>query len=457
MKEPISLKEILAVVIRKGNFLICMALAVAVLLGGYRFVKLRQEAAKPENSPEQIQARYEQAVEDYEERKAALEKSLAKAQGRLQRQEIYNENSILMVLDPFNTARCTMILAVSDLEIPEEQGTQSAEERAAKMITKIQELYQLYWKSADLKTALMEQGYEEVEEKYHRETVGVEITAGGTLTITALAQTPQEATRLANTAYDCLQSMRSLIEAGSYPHDLSVVSSVSKMVVINEIENRQETAISQYKSYAEAVETLSKQLAQLQQPVAEAGYGTGEILKATVKWMIVGGIAGVVLGCVWVLVMFLFRSKAESSRQLEKLLGIPFLGSAAKRGDIWNRLADKLLSERTWRDPKQASDYITESLKVTLEDRQELALVTTLSEKKTGDAMLVLETAAQEACGKTYTVYEAEKNPQTPGTLARCKTVVLAERINASQVPRILTMIKTAERMGVQVVGFVTL
>ena len=95
MREPISLKEILAAMIRKGTLLLWMALILGVLLGGYKFLQLRAEAGKPENSPEKIEQRQKEALEEWQYQKEQLENDLQKAKRNLALQEEYCENSDL--------------------------------------------------------------------------------------------------------------------------------------------------------------------------------------------------------------------------------------------------------------------------------------------------------------------------------------------------------------------------
>ena len=121
MREPISLKEILAALIRKGTFLLWMALILGILLGGYKFLQLRAEAGKPENAPEKIEQRREAAQAEWQDKKEQLEKELEKAKKDLELQEEYCENSILMQVNPYDTAKCTIIVSITGLEIPPEE------------------------------------------------------------------------------------------------------------------------------------------------------------------------------------------------------------------------------------------------------------------------------------------------------------------------------------------------
>lgn len=457
MREPISLKEILAALIRKGTFLLGMALILGVLLGGYKFLQLQVEAGKPENSPEKIEQKRENALAVWQEEKKSLEDDLQKARKNLQLQEEYCENSALMQMNPYDTAKCTIILSITGLEIPPEEGTDSAENRASRMVAKIQEQYMLYWNSADLKAELAKHGYPEIEEKYHRETVRIEISSGGTLSVISLGKDAETAEKLAQTVYACMLELQPLVEAGAYAHDLTLFHSNTKMVVSSELETRQEKAQALCKTYTEEIEKLEQKLKALGQPAHVNGYTLSEILKSTVIWVVLGVAAGIFLGCVWVLMMLMMRTKAESSRQMEKMLQLPFLGSLAKQGDLFNRIACSMLGERTWKNPQLAASYITENLKALPAGERSLVILSTLPEKKLGQALEAAKTAATGAFETVYAVSDAERNPETVRTLTQCSRVLVAERTGVSDAGSVLAMMDTAKRLGATVEGFITL
>lgn len=457
MREPISLKEILAALVRKGTYLLYLALILGILLGGYKFVRLQVEAGKPENSPEIIEQKRQQALEDWQYEKELLEKDLQRAKKNLQLQEEYCENSAMMQINPYDTAKCTMILSITGLEIPPEEGTDSAETRASRMVAKIQEQYMLYWNSADLTTEMVKHGYPEMEEKYIRESVRVEISSGGTLSIISWGKDVESAETLAQTVYACIVDLHTKVETGAYKHDLSLFHSNTKMVVVIDLESRQENAKQLCKTYSDEIEKLEKELKTLQKPAPVEGYTMGEILKGTAIWVVLGVAGGIFLGCVWLLILLMMRSKAESSRQMEKLLQLPFLGSLAQRGNLFERMACKMLGERTWKDPQLAAAYITENLKALPEGDKALVILSTLPEKKLGQALENAKTAAAGAFETVYTVSDAERNPETVRVLAQCGRVLVAERTGVSDTHSVLAMMDTAKRLGAAVEGFITL
>ena len=62
MREPISLKELLAILIKKGTFIICLTLIVAIVLGSYKGYSQLQQSKLPENALEAREQAYQDAM-----------------------------------------------------------------------------------------------------------------------------------------------------------------------------------------------------------------------------------------------------------------------------------------------------------------------------------------------------------------------------------------------------------
>ena len=116
MKDTVTLKELLAIVVRRGRFVLTLALVFAVLMGGVQMFRQVSASRQENNSPEKIEERYQEALEDYQIEKENLEKELSDAQRKLDSQQEYNEESLLMRLDPYNKYVTTINLAVTDVE-----------------------------------------------------------------------------------------------------------------------------------------------------------------------------------------------------------------------------------------------------------------------------------------------------------------------------------------------------
>lgn len=452
MKETMSVQEIFAVIIRKGVALICLALVFAILLGGWQFMTLWEKTQDPNNSPAEIEARYQKAMDAYLEGKAELEEKLEKAQVKLERQQVYMENSIQMHIDPYNVGRCSIMVSISGLQL----NSDVPWDQADRMIEKVQKMYQQYWNLADLYTEMDKRNCATAEEKYMREVMDIEITAGGTLTIKAVSNDLDLATRQAYAIYDILMDMKPMIEKSTCAHELVMLDSTSKRLVLEGIENRQTTEEKLTNTCITNVEKLQKQISELKEPQKEASYGRAQILSGSIKWAVIGGVLGVFLGCVWALCRALLSSRLQSKRHMEAVLQVPFMGSAAGKGNIFQRMAGRLLGEPRWKDPEEAYNFVARNIDTAVDKEEKLLILTTLSEKKFAAASKDLLLAAETACEGVQCIHCADRNAQAISTLAECKKVLLAERIDASDGQRVLSVMELAKRMDAAVVGFVT-
>lgn len=457
MREPISLKEVLAVVIKRGWGILIAAVAVAVVLGGLQFKKQMDYANAPENSAQQIEAEYQVALAEYEQQLAFLQESLEENSLLLERQKTYNDTSLLMQMDPFNAPKSIVVLSISGLDKDVLGTKDQSEDRYARMLSELQTAYENYWYASDLTKELQNSGMDGLEEKYIRELIHVSFGQGGSILIATQGETAASAEKLADAVTKCMNKIKGLVSESMYAHTLTELKSTTKLEVSEEILDHQAYYASEEVYYEEEVKNLTQQIEQLQAPQKRGAYSMTAVLKASIKWIILGFVVGGMLGCAWVLVLYLFRSRAESSRQMEQILGVPFLGSVAKKGDIFHRLADGMLMERVWKDPAQAQAYMTAAMKNAAEDAQRILILTTLNGQATEAALASVEKAAAAVSGNVSGLPDAERNPRTAEVLSGCRCVILAERVGVSDVPRMQSLLALAERMDAKVVGFVTI
>ena len=456
MKEPMTVQEIFAAMIRKGTALICLGLVLAILLGGWQFLTMWEKAQDPNNSPEKIEARYQTALKEYQQEKTELEKKLATAEQKLERQNVYMENSIAMHLDPHNLPRCSILVAITDLQPENSAALEAPQEQMDRMTEKIQQMYERYWKLVDLHAEMETRGCAVAEETYLREIMVLEVNEGGTLTLKATAYELEDATRYAYALYDMMLSFKPLIEESTYPHELTLLDSTSKYVFAENIENRQTTEENLTKTRTTDVEKIKTQLEELKTPQKEAGYGKRQILSASVKWAVIGGVLGVFLGCAWALCRALLGGRLQNKQHMEDALQIPFMGSVAQKGNIFHRMAARLVGEPRWDDPEEAYSFITKNIGSAVEKEEQLVILTTLSEKEFAQTSKDLILAAEAACGGALCVSCADRNARAISDLTEHKKVLLAERADVSNGQRVLSVLELAKRMDAAVVGFVT-
>lgn len=452
MREVLSVQELFAAMIRKGTVLICLGLVFAILLGGWQCLTLREKAQDPNNAPEKIEARYQEAMDAYLEEKAELEENLEKAQVKLERQQVYMENSIQMHIDPYNVGRCSIMVSISGLQLNNDVPL----EQADYMIEKVQKMYQEYWKLADLYTEMDERNCATAEEKYMREVMDIEVTAGGTLTIKAVSNDLDLATRQAYAIYDILMDMKPMIEKSTCAHELVMLDSTSKRLVLEGIESRQTTEENLTNTYITNVENLQKQISELEEPQKEKSYGMEEILTGTAKRAIIGFVLGLFLGAAWALCLALMGERLQNKKHMEDMLQVPYMGSVAKKGGIFQRMANRLTGEPQWRDPEDAYNFLVQNIGSVVKKEEKVVILTTLNAEKFEKTSKDLILAAEAACDGIVCLNCADRNAQVISALAECKKILLAERADVSKYQQVLSVMELAKRMDAAVVGFVT-
>lgn len=455
MKDTITLKELAAIAVRRGRLAVILALVCAAALGAWRAWGLVRSANSEENSPEQIEERFQEAMEDYETNRENLENQLSKAEAQLESQREYNDNSYLMKIDPYNKAFTTINLAITDVDEGAFQQVFRLEDTPIDfIISKIQSQYVILWNSLDLQASLAYSPRAGMEDRYLRELVTLSPADGGCLTLTASGVSEAQTSALAQAAYGCLLNLQSRISEGSYLHSFTQLSNVAKTSVDTGLEEAQIANLEKVTAYSDSIKDLNKQLEDLEEPEREEAASPLKIALSCVKYAVLGAALGCLLALVWAFVSYLFRSRPETSRQLEEGLSVPFLGSVIKRERLWDRLADRILDERLWKDEAQALAYISASARLHLPASSKVLLASTLplEEKAVRGPIKALEDG-----GRTVLlVGGAGRSPKTADALRACDCVVLAERPGTTRWDGVTELAALAGSMGKPVSGFVT-
>lgn len=457
MKEPISIKEILAVVVKRGAAIICVALACAVLLGGLQGVRQLRTVKSPDNTAEAVKQRNDVALETYQIQYAIGNSMLENAQYKLDKQIEYNAESLYMQLDPYNKYKSYIILAVTEVEsdafqqVYEQEGTP-----VDYIISKIANQYVLCWRNLDVMSELENNPFADSTEKYIREIANVSYTAGGTITIYANANSAAEAMLLCESIYEKILEKKEAIQDATYDHELTVISSATKQEIDYTIDQQQIINREHEDTYRQAVLEAKSNLDLLVKPAVESVQTMSSVVKTTVKWAVIGGVVGFLMACACVWLWYILTDGVETSRQAEVILGTTFLGSAASRGKLFRRLANWLVEERCWKDQEQAAAYIAESVKSSVNAASQIALISTTRIKEEDDGVqMVLQTLRQLGHTVVY-ANEAESNAKALAAMRESALVIQVERLGTSNRQAMLHTAQMAKQLNAKVLGFIT-
>lgn len=455
MKDTVTLKELLAIVVRRGRGVIVFALVLAILLGSIQGVRKVAESNKEENSAANIERRYQEACVEYEETKAELEMQLARAQTALEEQRLRQDKGLLMKIDAYNMYTTSVHFAVSEIDMSGIQLFNGDEGAASSYILdRIMSQYKIYWDSVALEDVLQDTEYEEYDEACLREVVKLSEEEGGVFTLFVYGTSAGVTENVAEAVSLFLESTGETICETAAPHQLSVLNAGTKYGVNGAVEDAQQASTEKIESYKLEIETLTEQTDTLSSPQREAGYSFAAIIKSAIKYAVLGAVLGGVLMCVIVLVSYLFQNRVESSFQLEQGLEIPFLGSVAVAGNVWNRLANCILGERSWNDRGQALEYVSENVKAAAKEGEALLVATTLPALDE-DLKKDLSECLREAGVTIQIVENAALNPVMVSALKTCGGVLLAERVRSSGCAAVSHVFEQSKAQKKSVYGFI--
>ena len=459
MKEPISIKEILAIVIRRGKAVIGAALVLAIALGGYQGMNTLKKVKAPTNTPELVAQRNEAARAESDAQTEMVNDNIETAKHRIQMAKEYLAESPLMQLDPYEKYESHVVLSIGGLD--ESEYVRAYQDTLGTpvdyVVAKILQQYELYYNKVDLGAVLAGTSYADMAEKYIRELVVVERSQGSTLVITASADSAENAEVLCQSvAQAILDAQDTMIEA-TFTHELVKISEATKQMVDYDLDREQIKAMEKLDEYNVELEKYRTELKKIKTPTQEILVTMADAVKDALIGAVLGGLVGFVLACGTVWMVYIVRDGVETSRQAEAILNAPYLGSAAGKKGIFDRLADRFVGERYWKDPEMAADYIGENLISRLPEKVSVALLST-ADVQMDTALLpkVLERLKARGCAVRFAAL-AEQNPAAVAAMRECEYVVMAERLGESSRGTMVCVRQQAEQLDARLVGFITL
>lgn len=339
-EEEIDLVALMVTLLHKLKPILLTAVVCAVLFGGVAGVR----AAKGGSTSAEKQKAYEQALDEYEQKKAdyafeqkQYEQSTAnnqqmqkQAQETLEQAQDYAENSLLGQLNAYNvwTAQADVYVDVADAS------------RTAALLT----AYSNQLTSGDA----LEQAAEAVnlQARYLTGAIAAEPQVSGTetvaysgvLTLRAYAADQVRAQAMLDAMLGQLNRLHDSISAAVGSHDVRVISTGISQGVSMELR------AAQQENNAD-IQELQSQLVELQSAqqtlddnwnstksdwknVSEPARGGGAA-SSVAKYLLIGFLLGGVLACGVVVVKFLLDGMVYSASELNRSTGLPVLGALA--------------------------------------------------------------------------------------------------------------------------------
>lgn len=446
MKDTVTLKELVALIIRKGRLCICLAVIFGLLLGGLGVSKKISDMNSPKNTPEKVEEHYQEKVDEYHRKHAELQSNYTHKKNQLAAAIEYQQNSLLCKIDPSDKIVAQSVLSVTNIA----KKATSLKDISLDSLNQTTELdilshYDTMWVNADLKESLKI----DVLDTYLREVITLTIKDEILLKVTAVASTEDEAKTLHDAALKFLQNQTDIISDTYCSHDLVVLSTSIKASTDYEAtepspqQKIQKTIIDLQNQIIEA----ENELKDLTEPPLETPINIVNIIVNFVLQFVLGGIIGVIIGAVFVIVQYLFGSRLTHITCVEQQFPNCFAISLSLSKNWFERTANKLLGERVWKTQEQSLAYLQEALKVRFTDKDTVALVTTLSSANECDEFVQIKQLLEQCGCRVVVADNAYYNSEAIRAMSEADKVVMIEQYNNSKTNEIeATLALVAER-----------
>lgn len=456
MELATSLSELLAAMIRAWKGICATLLVFALLLGGYQTYRQISQIRAPENSAEEIEERFQTALEEYETKKKDLQESLESQEKSLASKEKYLENSILLQIDPYDKYITNIVFTFTDID-ESAQLFRYPNTAANYLPQKIRSQYLELWRSMDLPKDIGLPRYAGIESKYLSEIVSVSSLDGELVSIEAVGTTPSETEELATALYNYFEVHREVISRSSAKHNFTLINKTTKNVIDENLNTSRENLETEIRNLKKSIEDTKESIEDLTEPEQDEGYSTATIIRSVIKYAVLGAAMGLFLGCLFVCCYWLFAGRVSNSFQLEQVVSAPFLGSLSIPSTWAARLSAAVMGERTWRDRGQAMAYIREQIKGSRPTDGKILLFSTLPEKTAGIGMEELKSTLSQDGYEVSAVMDATHNPAVVEAVHAHTAAVFVEMAGSSNITAIQSAAAQLKNKEVPVLGIITI
>lgn len=446
LHEPeFRLKDMFFSPLRHWRVTLIFAVILAVLLGGFKGVQVLRTMADADALEAQAGA-YEDALKEYETKKALLVQSVDKALSDLEMQQEYLSESILMSLDYRNVYEASVSFYVdTNYQIMPGLSYQNPD-KAPQIVA----AYQLMLQDGRLYEKAASQAGKDV--KYIQELVVVETEEDYLLTVIVQHSDQEQAEALLATIVDQMNGIHEAVADSVGEHNLEILVQHSGFSVDNQLGTLQAEKAKQQKTIEDNIRAYKEELAALQMPENNIA-SLSSAVKTFIKWGILGFVAGAVLLYGFYCAVFLMSEKVYSGASLSEFCGVRILGTVAddtrKRGriDRWIRKLEGRIGGNSEANnallAANVKNYYPESGKLLITGDaadEELAQVVQILTGKLGGVSV----ACQGGLLRSAEAVEA---------LANSDAVLLVERCGKSRYSRVSSQLDMLKGLNKRVIG----
>lgn len=323
LEFEIDLRDMLYRVLTQWRAIIRGAIIIAIIMFGYRGIRGLIARYDPEEF-EKAQNRYQIELNDYNATGERLETRIQNYRDDSIQQQIYNDKSGLMKIDPMNKWVGSFVLYVdAKYQIDPNLTFQNTDPT-----TRILMAYSGYLSSGEYYTAILSKTNIVDEIRFLTEILSRSVsTDSSTITVSCVGKSSEDVTEILTLSKQLLFDRYETFQTTLGDHSIEFLTESLYSTIDLTLDETQKDNLLKITNYANSIGELNMELEEWEkEPEPKAKYGLFYEFKQSVKMGIIGGIAGIFIMAVYYAMAYIFSRSIKTDADW-RVFGIPVLGN----------------------------------------------------------------------------------------------------------------------------------
>ena len=459
MNNELTLKDLFAVVLKKWRLLLACMLICGLLLGGYRLYSVSKTLPGAEETAK-ARKTHEQELEQFGRKQAGMELELEQLNEKLEHAYEYNENSLLLRVDPYHvtTGRLSFAIAIEAevVSYGNEDGRMIGMLNMDDlMLKRIAGQYVVQGETASINSLMEGTEYEDYDERYLKELVSIDCNQQGIVTIEAYSVDNVDGLGVAEEMFRFLNKNQSTVASTTCEHELVLLGKTTSTVVDQNILNIQSTNEQQPAVLTDSIAAKQAELDGMTEPEEPKPASMLTAVKSGVKYGVLGVAVGLCIGAVLAFLLFTMNGRLQSAAQLTQGFKLRFLGSLEqgkpRRG--LDALADRIAGESAPLPGDEAAALILANLNEFGKEAKRILLTGSLPQPRLEEAAALLNAGLNENGVTVLAGGSVLGHAETVRMLAEADAVILMEARRKSRLDDIGGQVARLRESEKEIIG----
>lgn len=442
----LSMKELLIVLLRKWWVLVICAVVVGGVYGINSYFSRR-------NSLDELQRRYDVDMTAYNQDIRSKENVIRYLSEKVKATEAYNNDSILMQIDPFNmnVAHLTAVVSLSTTDT----STRSA--AAESQQASIAAVYASLVDGAPIDQLFETDVLNRYPEFYLRELISAELPKESNKNVLSLSVTGYDGIdplKVVNKLFSYLKSRQNSLSALSVPHDLASLEAYAVSESNDELAKQLSEKRESLAQDTAEIKKLEESIGKIRQnkPVMPS------LLRGSLKSALIAGIVAIIVMAFVIVINYIALIPIQTDEQIQSQLGIRYLkGGLFKKSSFIGRWGDRLSGVDALASDQKVKDIVHANIREATHGKYNTVLVTGTMDQR---VMEILAGELQQAVGNGTTFIAAgdvSNSAAAVEALESSDAVLLAERIGGSRLKRVSRVVERVQQSNKDIIGYTLL